>query len=135
MVDEGSDITVEGTVNDETMLDTDLLEIGEEEDSFKLDTTSEETLADATEGTLIRGGGARAMQMKRKKSHAPLTVALAITAVLLFPPVGIALNLVTVSRAEGEAPAGGKSPIYKWVLDSSDMFGKWWVDGLADLFG
>jgi len=135
IVDESSDITVEGSVNDETLLDTDLLEIGEEEDSFKLDTASAATLSEPTEATLIRGGGARAMQMKRKKSHALLTISLVITAVLLFPPVGIALNMCQVIQVEdGGAPMAKGPSVYKWVFDSSEIAGKWWVEGIVDLF-
>jgi len=137
-IDESADLTVEGNVSDETLLDTDLLEIGEEEDSFKLDTTTEETLAEPTEAALLRGGGARAMQMKRKKSHAGLTIVLALTALVLFVPLGVHLNTLYVSIG----PDGvyvpqkpGSDSVYKWVLDSSDMAGKWWVEKLADLFG
>lgn len=137
-IDEVSDITVEGSVSDETLLDTDLLEIGEEEDSFKLDTTVDESLADPTEGNMLRGGGARAMQMKRKRSHAGLTVVLALTAVVLLVPLGISLNTLYVSALGQESVvttgAKGGPAVYKWVLDCSDMAGKWWVEWIADLF-
>jgi len=136
-IDEVSDITVEGSVSDETLLDTDLLEIGEEEDSFKLDTTADETLTEPTEATLLRGGGARAMQMKRKRSHAGLTVVLALTAVVLLVPLGISLNTLYVTAIGTDTvltgPKGGPQ-VYKWVLDCSDMAGKWWVEWIADLF-
>ncbi len=137
-IDEVSDITVEGSVSDETLLDTDLLEIGDEEDSFKLDTTVDESLTEPTEGNMLRGGGARAMQMKRKRSHAGLTVVLALTAVVLLVPLGISLNTLYVSALGQESvvttgPKGGPA-VYKWVLDCSDMAGKWWVEWIADLF-
>ena len=72
----------DATLSDETLLDTDVLDLGEEEtDAFELD-TAEETVLDAGEedsGTLLRGSGARVMQMKRKKSHAGMTATLAVS--------------------------------------------------------
>ena len=141
MIEESSDITVEGNVSDETLLDTDLLEIGEEEDSFKLDPAGEESApTEVTEATLLRGGGARVMQMKRKKGHPVLTALLAATAVALLFPLGIYLNLCFVVN-QGETPAatkiaekGGKekdSP-YKWIKDSNLLGGV--IETIADSF-
>jgi hypothetical protein len=145
-VDESADITVEGNISDETLLDTNLLEIGDEptQDSFKLDTTaSDEGVTEPMESMLLRGGGARAMQMKRKKSHAGWTIAMVLTALLLLVPLGITLNIlfVTKSMAEGtvpegkdpKAPKGQKSvEVYKWVFDLDVMPGLY--NGIADMF-
>ncbi len=134
-IDEGSDITVEGNISDDTLLDTDLLEIGEEEDSFKLDSATEETLVDPTEATLLRGGGARAMQMKRKKSHAAWTISMVVTSLVLLVPLGVSLNTFFVTRfGENKMTevASGGEPVYKWIFDSNVLAGV--VKGIADLF-
>jgi excisionase family DNA binding protein len=135
-VEESSDLTVEGTVSDDTLLDTDLLEMGEEEDSFKLDTTADESVTEPTEASLLRGGGARAMQMKRKKSHAPFTVFLVLTVLALICPLGITLNtlFVTALGHDNVVAQGEKEPVYEW---------KEWIPGfvpgtvewVADFFG
>jgi excisionase family DNA binding protein len=138
LLDEPGDVTVEGNVSDDTLLDTDLLELGEEEDSFKLDAAAEETLTEPTEATLLRGGGARVMQMKRKKSHAAITAVLALTAITLFVPLGVHLNTLSVSMLAGESaslPDKSKQSVYQWVIDSSQIVGDWWVLKIADLFG
>jgi len=146
-VDESTDITVEGNVSDETLLDTDLLEIGEEEDSFKLDTTaSDEALTEPAEAQLLRGGGARAMQMKRKKAQVGTTIALIFTAVVLLAPLAIVLNIVYTARASATAVPvlledttkdKGKTKKedvpYKWILDANAAGGV--VEAIADLFG
>jgi len=136
-LDESSDITVEGNVSDDTLLDTDLLDLGDEEDSFKLDeTAADDTLVDPTEATLLRGGGARAMQMKRKKSHAAWTVLLVATAIILLVPLGVCLNTLFITGA-GETDAivttsTSNEPIYQWILDSNVLGGL--IEGIADLW-
>ena len=96
----------EGGLGDETLLDTDILDLGDDDaDTFELDTT-EDTLLDPTEeGSLLRGGGARVMQMKRRKSHAPWTVLLSLAGLALLIPLAVLLGTVhneglTVGRGE-----------------------------------
>jgi len=139
MIDESSDITVEGNVSDETLLDTDLLEIGEEEDSFKMEAggTPEETAADlATEANLLRGGGARVMQMKRKKVNPLFSIFLAASALLLLAPLGMLLNAGFVAGFHedpvviGGKVVGGKDTPYEWIGKVNFMGGV--IEGIAD---
>lgn len=134
-MDDSSDLTVEGTINDDTLLDTDLLDMGEEEDSFKIDSAiAEEAAAEATEPTLLRGGGARVMQMKRKADHSAWSVVFVLTAVLMLPSLGILLNATFISKGDvaGVANAGGKSS-ETWVVSADVARGV--IEGIADLFG
>ncbi len=136
VTDDSSDLTVEGTVNDDTLLDTDLLDMGEEEDSFKLDSAiAEESAAEGTEPTLLRGGGARVMQMKRKADQSAWSVVFILTAVMMLPSLGVLLNSTFVSKARevgGPASPGGKSSS-TWVASADVARG--FVEGIADLFG
>ena len=66
------------------------------------------------------------MQMKRKRSHAGLTVVLALTAVVMLVPLGISMNTLFVSAAPPDTVMTGSkiSPaVYQWVIDCSDMAG------------
>jgi len=134
-VDESSDITVEGNVSDETLLDTNLLEIGEEQDSFNLDTSvSDDGITEPMEANLLRGGGSRPMQMKRKQGSPGLTITMALTAVLLMIPLGITLNTLFITKSAAEnkmlvepVDPKVKSPptVYKWIIDATPK----WVSG------
>jgi len=129
-VEETSDITVEGNVTDDTLLDTDLLEVGEEEDAFKLESTAttDEALTESVESTLLRGGGARAMAMKRKKSHGGFTAMLVLTAAIFLAPVGVTLNTLFSS---GQVQIG--DPDKNWV-NKANAYGGGMVNTIADLF-
>ncbi len=122
---------------DSDLLDTDdILDIGDlggESDPFAADTVEEESLTDLTEpGTLLRGGGARVMQMKRKKSHAAWTAVLALSGILLLLPVGILTNLLFIQSPE--SPKAGIPPAdtYGWVMEYNFLDGA--VESIADLF-
>lgn len=130
-VDESTDITVEGNVTDETLLDTDtnLLEVGEEEDSFKLDAgAGDDALTEPAETALLRGGGARAMQMKRRKSHAPFTVALVFTALVFLAPLAVTLNTLFTTKGGKIDPKN-----ISWIFDANGYVGGI-IEGIADLF-
>jgi excisionase family DNA binding protein len=120
------------SVDDSTLLDTDLLDLGGgDADPFGSDTV-EETAVDLTEpGTLLRGGGARVMQMKRKESHAPWTIALALAALVLLLPLGVLTNLMfahSPEATEGVPPDSRSSWIQNWnVLEGP-------VQMVADMF-
>lgn len=118
------------SVDDSTLLDTDLLDLGGEGDPFSSDTV-EETASDLTEqGTLLRGGGARVMQMKRKTSHAAWTVALALSCLVLILPLGVLMSLMF---AQSEASKGGSLPAAtSWVKKFNILEGP--VEAIADMF-
>ena len=122
----GDDLLSDGGLGDETLLDTDILDLGDDDaDTFELDTT-EDTLLDPTEeGTLLRGGGARVMQMKRKRSHAAWTVILALSALLLFLPLAV---LLTALYKGGGATSGNAN----WINDWGEPL-KGVVSSIADL--
>ncbi|MCZ6794920.1 MAG: helix-turn-helix domain-containing protein [Planctomycetota bacterium] len=114
-------------LGEDTLLDTDVLDLGEEDtDTFDLD-TAEETLLDPTEeGTLLRGGGARVMQMKRKKSHAVWTALLAIGGFSLLVPLSVMVSVIY-------AAAGGNiNPEDSWIKDYNILGDV--VTKLAELF-
>ena len=117
------------SVDDSTLLDTDLLDLGGEGDPFSSDTV-EETSTDVTEqGTLLRGGGARVMQMKRKSSHAAWTVALALSCLILILPLGVLMSLMF---AQSEASKGGPPASTAWVKKFNILEGP--VEAMADMF-
>jgi len=134
--------TADTDLGDETLLDTDILDLGDDDaDTFELDTT-EDTLLDPTEeGSLLRGGGARVMQLKKRKSHAAWTVLLSLAALSLLVPVAVMIAIIynegltndrgqyleakTVHKQEWiEKYAGedGKKGVRKMVHDIADMF-------------
>ena len=127
----------EESIGDETLLDTDILDLGDDDaDTFELDTT-EDTLLDPTEeGSLLRGGGARVMQMKRRKSHAPWTVLLSFAALALLVPLAVLLGTVhneglTVGRGEFiEAQDRHKQT---WIKEYGSYFESM-VHDLAEMF-
>jgi excisionase family DNA binding protein len=128
MLEDTGDLDLEGGLGEETLLDTEVLDLGADDtDTFDLD-TAEETLMDPTEeGALLRGGGARVMQMKRKKSHAVWTGLLAASALILLVPLGVLLSMVYMENATADADT------YKWI----GTYGKYFqtpVDWLSSLF-
>lgn len=134
----GSDDSGEDSLGDETLLDTDILDLGDDDaDTFELDTT-EDTLLDSTEegGSLLRGGGARVMQMKRRKSHAPWTVLLSFAGLALLIPLAVLLGTVhneglTVGR--GDFVEAQERHSQDWI----DQYGGYFtemVHGIAEMF-
>lgn len=142
LLDEEVTTTVEETAlfeeevslgDDDTLLDTDVLSLDEDEtDTFDLDTADETLLDLEEEGTLLRSGGARVMQMKRKKSGTGMTVVLAVTALLLLLPMSV---LVSLAYLEGPAlgAVAQKNEGHDWIRSSRGL-----VEGpvlqLANLF-
>ncbi len=134
----GSDDSGEDSLGDETLLDTDILDLGDDDaDTFELDTT-EDTLLDPTEeGSLLRGGGARVMQMKRRKSHAPWTVLLSFAGLALLIPLAVLLGTV---HNEGLTVGGGDfvdaqhRHSQDWIDDYGGGFATEMVHWLAELF-
>ena len=140
--------TADTDMGDETLLDTDILDLGDEDaDTFELDTT-EDTLLDPTEeGSLLRGGGARVMQLKKRKSHAAWTVLLSFAALALLVPLAVLLATVyneDLTNDRGEYIEAKKVHAQQWIQDwgggaeaekdeKSAGFHKM-VHGIADMF-
>jgi excisionase family DNA binding protein len=135
LLEEDSEATtpVPGAVEDDsTLLDTDLLDLGGQTDPFASDTVEETVGTGATEaGTLLRGGGARVMQMKRKQGHPLLTVVLALSCILLLLPLGIVTNLLFAHSEQAKDTMPAKDS-YGWIMDFNVLDGV--VEGVADLF-
>lgn len=128
-------VSVEGS--DSTLLDTDdILDIeglGASSDPFAADTVEEGSVTELTEpGTLLRGGGARVMQMKRKKSHAPFTAVLAVASLFLLLPIGVVTNLLFVHQPQTEAQGSPRQEAYGWIMEYNFLDGA--VEGVAKLF-
>lgn len=123
---------VPGGGEDATMLDTDLLDLSGEADPFSADTAEETSATDLTEaGTLLRSGGARVMQMKRKKSMALWTSLLAVACVLLVLPLGVLTSLMFGATSEARSVASEKQG--HWAIEYSS-FVEPVVQSLADFF-
>ncbi len=133
----GSDDSGEDSLGDETLLDTDILDLGDDDaDTFELDTT-EDTLLDPTEeGSLLRGGGARVMQMKRRKSHAPWTVLLSFAGLALLVPLAVLLGTVHnegLTVGKGDFVEAQQRHSQDWI----DQYGGYFtemVHGIAEMF-
>jgi hypothetical protein len=130
LLDEGQS----GGMGDETLLDTDILDLGEGEDTdtFELDTAEDTLLEPAEEGTLLRGGGARVMQMKRKKSHAPWTAVLVVTGLLFLLPLGVLLSLAYWETIPDKEVVSQTETTYEWIKKYNVLQGG--VEWFADLF-
>jgi excisionase family DNA binding protein len=121
-----------GDEADSTLLDTDLLDLGGGKDPFASDTVEETVATDLTEaGTLLRGGGARVMQMKRKASHAGWTAAVAVAAVILLLPLGVMTNMIFVHSGKDKQGVPPEQS-YKWIIDANVIDGA--VEAVADMF-
>lgn len=118
---------------DATLMDTDLLDLGGDADPFTADTAEETSMGDdLTEvGTLLRGGGGRVMQMKRKKPHTVFTILLALSSLILLPSLGVFLNLLFTGAGDTHKGVPAQAA-YGWILDSNILQGA--VDGIADFF-
>jgi len=118
--------------DDDALLDTDLLDLAGDTDPFSADTAEGGELDDlAEQGALLRGGGPRVMQMKRKKSDAWWSMTLAAAAIVLILPLGILMNLVFTTSQDSEA---GLSPegSYTWITEYNVLEGP--VEAVADFF-
>ncbi len=80
--------SAEDFLSDDTMLDTDL-GFAEDTDTFEMDSIDDLTADVSDQSALLRGGGARVMQMKRKESQALMTVLSALTAAVLLVPLAV----------------------------------------------
>ena len=133
----GSDDSGEDSLGDETLLDTDILDLGDDDaDTFELDTT-EDTLLDPTEeGSLLRGGGARVMQMKRRKSHAPWTVLLSFAGLALLIPLAVLLGTVHnegLTVGKGDFVEAQQRHSQDWIEQYGGYFTEM-VHGIAEMF-
>lgn len=129
---EVDDITLEGSVDEETILDTDVLELTDEDEDFQLDAGDEDELTvEATASTLIRGGGARVMQMKRVRTHALWTFFLLLNAIVMLVPLAVLTNIYFFDGVgEREAAAPNAKKASQWIHDHNYLRGM--IDPIAD---
>ena len=121
------------TLGDDTLLDTDVLDLGDDEtDTFDLDTAEETLLDPVEEGALLRGGGARVMQMKRKAGHPLATTGLVVTALILLVPFSVLLSMIYLSTMDESSIASGGKEAFGWIKDHNYL--SIVVDKLAALF-
>ncbi|MEM7262330.1 MAG: hypothetical protein AAF488_10105 [Planctomycetota bacterium] len=110
---EDDDLLEGGDFGDDTVLDTDDLDLDLDDD----------TISAGEEDTLIAGGGTRSVQMVKKQSHAAFTAVLAVCLVLALLPTALLLNMF--------AQSGG---VYPWGEDSLLMMGNSLVESIIGLF-
>ncbi len=128
LTDTSDDITMEGTVSDDdTILDTDVLDLSDDAD-FQLDATAEGTVGGTDASTLLRGGGARVMQMKRVKGHPVMTTILLVTGILLLIPLAVFVNVFYFDR--NVAPPGSTDTT-QWIGEYNVL--KDAIESTADL--
>lgn len=128
----GDDITLEGSVSEDTILDTDVLDLTDEDDAFQLDDAAKDELtAAATASTLLRGGGSRVMQMKRvKSSNWGWTALLLGTALLMLVPVGVLVNLYFYDQHDPRGMPTQRTGIANRIKEWNFLQGP--VESLAD---
>lgn len=106
--DADDDITLEGRVTEDTILDTDVLELTDEDDELMLDSADDLTEG-ATSSLIRRGGGARVMQMKRVAGHPAWTAGLLVSAILMVLPIAVLLSVFQVDRKPEFSTGAGVS--------------------------
>ena len=109
-----------GSIGEDTVLDTDGIDL---DDDF--DFSDDDTLLDADEETLLAGASApRQVQMVRKQSHAGWTVAVAATMIMLLLPLAVLSNLM--ATPDGVYP--------EWVKDMGFQSLNGLIEGILGLF-
>ncbi len=115
---------------DTTLLDTEGLDLSDDADPFNTDTSEETGATDlAGTGTLLRSGGARVMQMKRKSGSPAMTVLLALSVLLLLLPLATLTHLVFASSGESKTGAAPKDS-FGWITEYNILEGT--VEAIAD---
>lgn len=93
-----------GSIGEDTVLDTDGLEL---DDDFDLD-SDDDTVAAGSDETFLAGGGTQQMQMIQRKGSPVMVALLVATMLLMIAPAAVVLNLI-----------GARGGIYPdWVSDS-----------------
>ena len=119
-LDTADDITLEG----DTILDTEVLDLGDDGD-FQLDAGGTDHAS-----TLLRSGGARVMQMKRVKGTPVMTCLLLLTGVLLFIPLAVLVNIYFFDRFY---PTSGPSD-QQWIQETAGVM-RPFLESIADAIG
>jgi len=128
LTDTSDDITMEGSLrNDDTVLDTDVLDLDIDDDSgFELDPTTDGLMPSEDASTLLRGGGARVMQMKRVKGHPVMTTVLLLTGIVLLVPLATLVNIYFFDRIDGPSSLGTS----QWIGEYNMLRGS--IESVAD---
>jgi len=136
ILEEDSEATtpVPSESDDPTLVDTDAMgisgDLADDSDPFSADTAEETSASDLTEaGTLLRSGGARVMQMKRKSGSPWPTLFLGVAALLLLLPLGILVNVIFASSEETKKVSSTSA---SWVTEYNFLEST--VESLADMF-
>ena len=87
-----------GSIGEDTVLDTDGLEL---DDDFDLG-SDDDTVAAGTDDTFLAGGGTQQMQIIQKKGSPVMTGVLVATLLVMLAPAAVVLNLI--SSPEGTYP-------------------------------
>ncbi len=87
-----------GSIGEDTVLDTDGLEL---DDDFDLG-SDDDTVAAGTDDTFLAGGGTQAMQIIQKKGSPMMTGVLVATLLVMLAPAAVVLNLI--ASPEGVYP-------------------------------
>lgn len=125
----GDDDLFNADLASDDLLDTADLDFGDETETFDIDAVDDFAGDMSEEGTLLRGGGARVMQMKRKQSHAGSTIGLALTLALMLASLAVVSN--SAYTGSDAAAAGGKQA---WVKEYNVLDGAvcWLADQLKE---
>jgi hypothetical protein len=104
---EGDDDLEIGSIGEDTVLDTDGLDL---DDDFDLG-SDDETVAAGLEDTFLAGGGTQQMQMIQKKGTPAMTAVLVATLLVMLGPAAVVLNLI-----------GAEGGVYPdWVANSGAL--------------
>jgi hypothetical protein len=109
-----------GSIGEDTVLDTDGLEL---DDDFDLG-SDDDTVAAGSDDTFLAGGGTQQMQMIQKKGSPAMTAVLAATLLVMIGPAAVVLNLI--------AAPGGVYP--EWVSDSPLAMLNSMVEAIVGMF-
>ncbi len=97
-----------GSIGEDTVLDTDGLEL---DDDFDLG-SDDETVAAGTDDTFLAAGGTQQMQIVQKKGSPAMVAVLVATLLVMLAPAAVVMNLI--------ASPGGVYP--GWVEEKLGMF-------------
>ncbi len=108
-----------GSIGEDTVLDTDGLEL---DDDFDLG-SDDDTVAAGSDDTFLAAGGTQQMQMVQKKGSPAMVAVLVATLLVMLAPAAVVLNLI--------ASPGGVYP--GWVEEKLGMFNGM-VESLLSIF-
>jgi len=104
-----------GSIGDDTVLDTDDLDLDGD-----FDLTDDDTILAGDDETLVSGGGVRSLQMVRKQSSPAMSGVLAATVVIALAPLAILLSLIAKDGGSSPFDTNGLlmsiNPLIEWAV-------------------